>query len=348
MAVGEPALPIDYYGKFREYSIVYSNEAYGYQLMEFCPFCGARLPPSLRIEWYDRVETLGLDPRSPGIPPSLRDDRWWREDDGPSASIIQFRPDRAGSDGQNHIHHEVTGSGPVVLMTHGFGASSHMFAATVADLATDHTAVVWDMRGHGRSESPADAAAYSVAASLTDMLTILDVVGAERAVLVGHSLGGYLSLELAIAHPHRTAALVLVDTGPGYRSDRSRDEWNEMAERYARDLDERGLDGLLGSDELIAGVHRGPAGLALSARGVLRQTDSHVLEALPSIAAPTLVVVGERDTAFLAGSRYMADKIPGAALAVIDGAGHAPPVSHPDAFNAVVRTFLGGLSDVGA
>jgi pimeloyl-ACP methyl ester carboxylesterase len=238
------------------------------------------------------------------------------------------------------IHHEVTGSGPVVLFTHGFASSSHMWAATVADLAADHTAVVWDMLGHGRSESPEDPAAYSVPASLEAMLALLDATGDGPATLVGHSLGGYLSLELTIAHPDRVAALVLVDTGPGYRSDRGRDQWNEMAEGYARDLDERGLDGLPGGDELTAGVHRDAAGLARSARGVLRQSDGHVMEALPTIAAPTLVVVGEHDTPFLAGSQYMASKIPRASLTVIDGAGHAPPVSHPDAFNTALRSFL--------
>ena len=242
-----------------------------------------------------------------------------------------------------HIHHEVTGSGPVVLLTHGFAASSHMFASTVADLSTDHTVVVWDMRGHGRSDSPGDPAAYSVRTSLDAMLAILDDIGAERAVLVGHSLGGYLSLELAITHPERVAALVLVDTGPGFRSDGGRDEWNAMADRYAQDLDDRGLDGMPGSDELTASVHRSPEGLALAARGVLRQSDGHVLEALPTIGVPTLVVVGERDEPFLIGSRYMAGKIPGAQLAVIAAAGHAPPVTHPDAFNAVLRTFLTGL-----
>jgi len=244
-----------------------------------------------------------------------------------------------------HIHHQVTGWGPAVLLTHGFGSSAHMFAGTVADLSADHTVVAWDMRGHGRSDSPADPAAYSVATSLAAMVAVLDDVGAERAVLLGHSLGGYLSLELAIAHPERTAALVLVDTGPGYRSDRGRAEWNEMVERYAGDLDERGLEGLPGSEELRAGVHRSAEGLALAARGVLRQSDGHVLEALPAIDVPTLVVVGERDAAFLGGSRYMADKIPGASLAVIEGAGHAPPVSHPAAFNAVLRSFLAGLRD---
>lgn len=241
------------------------------------------------------------------------------------------------------VHHEATGSGPAVLLTHGFAASSHMFASTVADLSTDHTAIVWDMLGHGSSDSPEDPAAYSVTTFLDSMLAILDDVGVEQAVMLGHSLGGYLSLEMAIAHPERTAALVLVDTGPGFRNDAARDGWNEMAEGYARDLDERGLGGLPGSDELSANEHRSAEGLALAARGVLRQSDGHVLEALASIDVPTLVVVGERDKPFLNGSRYMADKIPNATLAVIDGAAHAPPVSHPDEFNAALRSFLDGL-----
>ncbi len=158
--------------------------------------------------------------------------------------------------------------------------------------------VVWDMRGHGRSDSPEDPAAYSVGTSLDAMLAILDDVGAERAVLVGHSLGGYLSLELAIAHPERVAALVLVDTGPGYpqRSRPRRVERDGRALRPATSTS-AGLDGLPGSDELTAGVHRSADGLALAARGVLRQSDGHVLEALPTIAVPTLVVVGERDDA---------------------------------------------------
>ncbi len=135
-----------------------------------------------------------------------------------------------------HIHAEVTGSGPAIVLTHGFAASSHMFAKTVPALATDHTVIAWDMPGHGRSEAPDDSSAYSMASFLAAMLCLLDLVdgvGAERAVFLGHSLGGYLSLDLALAHPERTAGLVLVDTGPGYRSDAARDGWNRMADAYA-------------------------------------------------------------------------------------------------------------------
>lgn len=243
-----------------------------------------------------------------------------------------------------HIHSEVTGAGPVVVLTHGFAASSHMFATTVPALATDHTVIVWDMPGHGRSDAPDDPERYSVRTFLDAMLGLVDDVGAERAVFLGHSLGGYLSLEMVLGHPDRAAGLVLVDTGPGYRNDAARDGWNRMAAGYARDLDAKGLQGLPGSDELSASVHSTATGLAITARTVLTQHDSHVIDGLPSITVPTLVVVGDRDEPFVKGSHYMAGKIPDATLAVIEGAGHAPPITHSDEFNRAVRTYLEGLS----
>jgi pimeloyl-ACP methyl ester carboxylesterase len=136
---------------------------------------------------------------------------------------------------------------------------------------------------------------------------------------------------------------VLVDTGPGYRNPEARAAWNDMADRFARNFETRGLDALQRSDEIRADVHRGADGLAHAARGILRQRDAAVLEHLPDIDVPTLVVVGERDEPFLNGSRYMAERIPGAEILTIAGAAHAPMVSHPDAFLAGVEAFLAGL-----
>lgn len=238
------------------------------------------------------------------------------------------------------IHAEVTGAGPVVVLTHGFAASSHMFAATVPALATDHTVIVWDMPGHGRSEASADEAQYTTRRFLDEMLRLVDDAGAERAVWLGHSLGGYLSLELVLAHPDRARGLVLVDTGPGYRNDQARDGWNRMATRYGDELETKGLAGVPGGEELSSSVHSSATGLAIAARQVLTQTDSHVVDGLPSIEVPTLVVVGDHDKPFLKGSHYMSEKIPNATIAVIQGAGHAPPVSHSDEFNTVLRTYL--------
>jgi pimeloyl-ACP methyl ester carboxylesterase len=241
------------------------------------------------------------------------------------------------------VYYEVAGSGPAVLLSHGFGATSDMFQPNRAAITADHTLITWDQRGHGRSDSPADPDAYSTALAVADMAAILDAVGVDRAIVGGHSLGGYLSLAFHLAHPDRVAALVLIDTGPGYRSDDGRAKWNRMAEGYADDLDQRGLAALGGSGELQSAVHRDATGLAHAARRVLTQSDASVVDSLPAIAVPVLVIVGERDKPFLAGSSYMADKIPDATLVVIPGAAHAPNVTHTAEFDAHLRMFLDRL-----
>jgi pimeloyl-ACP methyl ester carboxylesterase len=235
--------------------------------------------------------------------------------------------------------------GVTMLMTHGYAASSHMFAPNVRALADRHRVLTWDLRGHGSSDAPTDPAAYSAAAAVDDMVAVLDAAGVERAVVAGHSLGGFLSLRFHAQHPDRVRGLVLIDTGPGYRQHEGRTAWNKMAVGFATNLEERGFAGHAGGAEFDPSVHvHGPTGLAMAARGILTQHDAMVIESLPDIAVPTLVIVGADDAPFIAGSHYMANKIPGAALVVIDGAGHAPNVSHAATFDRAVGDFLDGLA----
>ena len=91
------------------------------------------------------------------------------------------------------------------------------------------------------------------------------------------------------------------------------------------------------------GTHRSAQGLAHAARGMLAQTDSRVIDGLPSIAVPTLVIVGDKDEPFVAPCEYMAKKIPGARLEVIKDAGHSSNLDQPDAFNRVFVEFLDSL-----
>jgi len=234
----------------------------------------------------------------------------------------------------------VRGPASPLLLTHGFAATSQMFAGNISALAQNHLVITWDLRGHGRSGAPDDPALYSVPLVLDDMVALLDQLDLPRATLVGHSVGGYLSLEFALTHPDRVDGLVLVDTGPGFRRDEARAGWNAMAERYATSLTERGLDGLPAGAELSAGAHRTATGLIHFARGVLAQRDASVLNGLPTIEVPTLVVVGAQDSGFLAGSEYMAAKIPKARLVVVPEAGHAPNIDRPDLFDRRVQEFL--------
>jgi pimeloyl-ACP methyl ester carboxylesterase len=89
-----------------------------------------------------------------------------------------------------------------------------------------------------------------------------------------------------------------------------------------------------------AAQHRSAKGLAAAARGILTQKDARVIESLPSIGVPTLVLWGERDEAFAKPGEYMAAKIPGAKKVVLAGAGHAANLDQPEAFNAAVGEFL--------
>lgn len=239
------------------------------------------------------------------------------------------------------ISYQVTGSGyPPLLLTHGFGATAAMFRPNLSAAAAGHQVVTWDIRGHGGSESPADAGSYSAAAVLGDMAALLTRLGIDRAVLGGHSLGGYLSLDFALGHPGQVAGLVLIGTGPGFRNDAARDDWNRRAHKTAARLEERGLAALGDRSELHGGQHRDIAGLARAARHTLTQRDSHVLDGLPSIGVPALVVVGADDAAFHAAADYMTAKLPRARKVVIPGAGHAPNVDQPARFNAELRAFL--------
>jgi pimeloyl-ACP methyl ester carboxylesterase len=204
--------------------------------------------------------------------------------------------------------------------------------------------VSWDMRGHGETDSPADPKQYSAALTVADMAALLRHVGAERAIIGGLSLGGYVSLAFALAHPAMTQALVICDSGPGYRNAEARAQWNARAQERAASLEAKGLDALgRRSRETQQAVHRSAQGLAHAARGMLAQEGSQVIDGLAAIRVPALVIVGDQDQPFVAPSEYMAKKIPGARLAVIPGAGHSSNLDQPEIFNRVLREFLAGL-----
>ena len=246
-------------------------------------------------------------------------------------------------DGVN-IHYEVHGSGPPLILTHGYSSTSAMWRGQIAALSGHYKLVLWDMRGHGQSDYPENSAAYSEALTIGDIAALLDTVGADKAVVGGLSLGGYMSLAFYRSHPERVRALLIIDTGPGFKKDDARDAWNKRAHETAARFDSDGLAVLKQmSAERASVTHRDASGLARAARGMLTQRDASVMEILPSIKVPSLVVVGADDTPFLAASDYMAAKIPGADKVVIQAAGHAANIDQPKAFNDAVLSFLDRL-----
>lgn len=245
--------------------------------------------------------------------------------------------------GEARIYFEDDGDGQPVLLTHGFGASTDMWRGQVERFADRYRLIRWDMRGHGRTECPPNLAHYSQALTEQDMAALLDHLEIEQAVIGGHSLGGFMSLAFNVACRERVKALFLQGCGPGYRRDEPRVAWNERAENRARTLEEGGLAALGGGAEVGESVQSSAQNLALAARGILSQVDSRVIDSLRGISVPTLVLVGDGDTPYVDGARYMGERIPGATFVEVAGAGHGVNIEQPDAVNAALEDFLGRL-----
>ena len=239
------------------------------------------------------------------------------------------------------IYYEDHGAGDTaIILSHGYSATSAMWKGQVEAFEDDYRIITWDMRGHGLSDSPDDPGLYSEAHTVADMAAILDECGVGQAIVGGLSLGGYMSLAFNLVYGPRVTALLLFDTGPGYKKDAARDGWNEMAGERAREFEEKGLDALGASNEVRISSHRSAQGLAHAARGMLAQVDSRVIMSLPDIQIPTLVLVGAQDHTFITPTDYMTAKIPGAKKVVIPDAGHASNIDQPVLFNQAVEQFL--------
>lgn len=247
------------------------------------------------------------------------------------------------------IYYEVHGPDPVkdpanapaILLTHGFSATAQMWKPQLSALAATHTVITWDMRGHGQSDSPNDPNAYSEAITTADMAALLTHVGVESAVIGGLSLGGYMSLAFNLDYPDKVKSLLIIDTGPGFKNDRAREGWNKYARQMADDIEEKGMDAFENrSEEQLQAMHNDLGGVVHAGRRMLTQSSARVIESLPHISVPSLVVVGADDDPFLAASDYMAAKIPDARKVVIPDAGHASNIDQPELFNEAILGFL--------
>ncbi|MFN0090544.1 MAG: alpha/beta fold hydrolase [Acidimicrobiales bacterium] len=198
-----------------------------------------------------------------------------------------------------HVERRDGPARPALVFTHGGGDSWETWSKQLDHFGAARRTVAWDLRGHGRSHAPHDPAYYTRELALADLAAVVESVGAP-VVLAGHSLGGYLSIAYALAHPEQVAALVLVATGPGYRDPKARAGWNRMVDKNA-------------------------AGLSIPAAAaeLIKQHDTLVIDRLDQIAAPVLAAVGENDTVFHASTALIAEKAPRSVGAhVIPGAGH--------------------------
>jgi pimeloyl-ACP methyl ester carboxylesterase len=175
-----------------------------------------------------------------------------------------------------------------------------------------------DLLGHGNSPVPDDPDAYTrdlALADLDDVLATLD----SPAVLVGHSLGGYLALAHAVTRPQAARAIVVINTGPGFRDPEKREAWNDRSIRNANKF-----------------------GVPPQVTNLNLQNDSVVMERLTEIAIPVLVLAGELDRPeYVASGEYLERKVSSARLQVIAGGEHSMhEATHAAAVATAIEDFL--------
>ena len=259
------------------------------------------------------------------------------------------------------LYAEAHGAGIPIAFSCGYCTTHENFRPQVEPLCRAGARVIlWDYRGHGRSESPRQDLPLSMQTVVSDLACVLDwAAPGQPSVVGGLSLGGLVSLHFALAHPARARALVLIDSGPGFKKAEAQARWAAQIERIAQRLERDGMAAFVESRGAATAIGRRrelPAAQA-AARAIAAQDAravAHfgrcvagpapsVIDELPRVTQPTLVVVGEEDDAYLQAAEVMAAKLPHVRRATIPRAGHIVNIEEPEAFNAEVVRFLAEL-----
>ena len=253
------------------------------------------------------------------------------------------------------VHVETSGTGPPIVLLHGFALHGGLFAPLASELASHYRVHVVDLPGHGWSGTvePFDLASF---ASTIDR-ALADV--REPLTVLGWSLGGQVAMQWAVARPARVRRLILVASTPSFIA---REGWprgvpqtslarfgDELSTAYALTLRRFLTLQVRGSDEGRRTLtelrerllERGePSREALRAALAL-VTDNDLRPLLARVRARTLVIAGDRDVLVpLESTRALAMALPDAVHRTIVGAAHAPFLSHPAAFRAALAGFI--------
>lgn len=252
------------------------------------------------------------------------------------------------------LHWREAGAGDAVVLLHAFPLHSAMWHGQLAKLPGVRHWIAPDVRGFGESESGGQLTMDRIA---DDVAALLDHLGHARATIVGVSMGGYVAMAFWSRHPERVDALVLCDTratadDPAGKLARRLSSERVRAEG-AQAIVSQMLDRLVGKSTRTTrpAVHEEvrrlleqvqPASFARAQTAMAGRADSTPL--LPQIDVPVLVVNGDEDPMIPVDvARGLDRALPNSRLAIVERAGHLPPLERPDAFNELLMEFLGAV-----
>ncbi|MEO8575097.1 MAG: 2-succinyl-6-hydroxy-2,4-cyclohexadiene-1-carboxylate synthase [Gemmatimonadales bacterium] len=265
------------------------------------------------------------------------------------------------------LHVGDTGTGPPLVLLHGFTGSSETWAPLISTLVAANRVIAIDLPGHGRSSSPASPRRFSLASFADDLARVLEVLSVERVAVMGYSMGGRAALRFALAHPDKLAALILESTSPGIADTELRRERSATDTALAERIERYGIEAFVDEWERLplwetqtslSDVARDvlrkqrlanrPKGLANSLRGAGAGTDAPVHDRLGEIGAPTLVVAGALDSRYVEIAAILATSIPNAIQLIVPATGHAVHFERPEALADATVSFLRGVQSSGA
>jgi pimeloyl-ACP methyl ester carboxylesterase len=253
-----------------------------------------------------------------------------------------------------------TGSGTPLLLIHEFAGDHRSFEPQVEYFADRYRCIVYAARGYPPSHVPDDESAYSQLRAVADAVAVLDAAAAERAHVVGVSMGGFCALHLGLRHPDRALSVVAAGTGYGAQPEAQagfrqeceaiaaalREEGTRsFAERYAVgparvQFQNRNRSGWEVFAQQLA--EHDARGSELTMLGVQRLRPSlyDLRDELAAMTVPLLIVTGDEDEGCLETDLMLKRTIPSAGLAVLPRTGHTVNLEEPHIFNAVVGRFL--------
>lgn len=237
---------------------------------------------------------------------------------------------------------------PAVVLVNSLGTDFRIWDEVAAALARDWRVVLYDKRGHGLSEVPPGP--YAIADFSDDLIALADHLGLRRFALLGLSIGGLIGQDLALRRPDRLTALVLADTAPKVGTAES---WSGRI-AAVRSGGLAAIAGPVMERWFTPAFHAGrPDDLAGWRNALLRQPadgyiatcealrDADLTATIGGIGVPTLAVAGDGDLSTPPDLvRAMAERIPGAGFALIEGCGHIPPVEQPQRLLALAVKHL--------
>jgi pimeloyl-ACP methyl ester carboxylesterase len=252
--------------------------------------------------------------------------------------------------------YDVEGSGPTVVLLHGFPFNRTMWREQTEALSDRYRVITPDLRGFGETSANSSEPA-TMREMAEDVAALMDRLDIERFTLGGLSMGGYVAFAFYRHFPLRVRNLILADTRPQSDTDEAR----ENRERQAQQALSEGMEGIAEAmlPKLLAPatlserkdvVERlrammtgtSPQGAAAALRGMAERPDQAHL--LPRILAPTLIIVGSEDQITpVKDAQIMHREIRGSHLEVIEGAGHVSNLERPSEFNRALRAFLDSL-----